>query len=361
MATDSQVPAQRGIWRRKPIVADEEDGGLERQIGPWQLTAIGIGAIIGAGIFTLAGTVANGTAGPAVTISFIIAGIASACAALSYAEFGGMTAGWLGLHLRLCGARRVRGMADPVGPAAGIHRDRGGGGDRHLRLLLLPAGQFRSHAARLDARSARNRRRPPGRRLRDRAVPADRVPAQPRDPHQRSGRDDSRGRQGGHHSRGDHRRRLLRQHRQPLALPALRLRRGGHRRGDRLLCGVRLRRDEHGGGGVQGRAADPARDDSPVAGHLHGPLPAGLHGAHRHAALRGDRPGERLLDGVPVRRTGALRRHHRDRCDRRHPHGALLVHARRVAGAVCDQPRRPASDEVRPDEPQIMSPTDRPG
>ena len=90
MATDSQVPAQRGIWRRKPIVADEEDGGLERQIGLWQLTAIGIGAIIGTGIFTLAGTVANGTAGPAVTISFIIAGIASACAALSYAEFGGM-------------------------------------------------------------------------------------------------------------------------------------------------------------------------------------------------------------------------------------------------------------------------------
>lgn len=87
---DSPVPAQRSIWRRKPISADPGDGGLERHIGLWQLTAIGIGAIIGAGIFTLAGTVANGTAGPAVTISFVIAGIASACAALSYAEFGGM-------------------------------------------------------------------------------------------------------------------------------------------------------------------------------------------------------------------------------------------------------------------------------
>ncbi len=78
------------IWRRKPISTGEEDGGLERHLGLWQLTAIGVGAIIGAGIFTLAGTVANGTAGPAVTISFLIAGVASACAALAYAEFGGM-------------------------------------------------------------------------------------------------------------------------------------------------------------------------------------------------------------------------------------------------------------------------------
>ena len=89
MSTESRVPAERSIWRRKPIASDTESG-LERQLGLWQLTAIGIGAIIGAGIFTLAGTIANGTAGPAVTISFIIAGVASACAALSYAEFGGM-------------------------------------------------------------------------------------------------------------------------------------------------------------------------------------------------------------------------------------------------------------------------------
>lgn len=90
MTTTSQTTAERSIWRRKPITDIDEDSGLERHLGLWQLTAIGIGAIIGAGIFTLAGTVANGTAGPAVTISFIIAGIASACAALSYAEFGGM-------------------------------------------------------------------------------------------------------------------------------------------------------------------------------------------------------------------------------------------------------------------------------
>ena len=78
-----------GIFRRKPIEADD-DSGLERTIGLWQLTAIGLGAIIGAGIFALAGPVAKTTAGPAVTVSFLIAGVASACAALSYAEFGGL-------------------------------------------------------------------------------------------------------------------------------------------------------------------------------------------------------------------------------------------------------------------------------
>jgi APA family basic amino acid/polyamine antiporter len=78
-----------GIFRRKPIAAGVKSE-LERSIGLWQLTAIGLGAIIGAGIFALAGPVARDTAGPAVSISFVIAGIASACAALSYAEFAGL-------------------------------------------------------------------------------------------------------------------------------------------------------------------------------------------------------------------------------------------------------------------------------
>ncbi|KAF3468854.1 amino acid permease [Streptomyces sp. Tu 3180] len=84
-----------GVLRRKPIEHIEEtevgEGTrLERTLGLWQLTAIGVGGIIGAGIFTLAGTVANGTAGPAVLISFLVAGVASAAAALSYAEFAGL-------------------------------------------------------------------------------------------------------------------------------------------------------------------------------------------------------------------------------------------------------------------------------
>ncbi|MGW2113328.1 amino acid permease [Streptomyces sp. NPDC001948] len=86
-----------GVLRRKPIGQIDEKGPaadastqLTRTLGLWQLTAIGVGGIIGAGIFTLAGTVANGTAGPAVLISFLIAGVASAAAAFSYAEFAGL-------------------------------------------------------------------------------------------------------------------------------------------------------------------------------------------------------------------------------------------------------------------------------
>ncbi|WP_102143612.1 amino acid permease [Mycobacterium hubeiense] len=84
-----------GIFRRKPVDEIEpedleEGGGLQRVLGLWQLTAIGIGGIIGAGIFSLAGAVAKDSAGPGVLLSFLVAGVASACAALSYAEFAGM-------------------------------------------------------------------------------------------------------------------------------------------------------------------------------------------------------------------------------------------------------------------------------
>ncbi|MBB5078391.1 amino acid permease [Nonomuraea endophytica] len=81
-----------GVFRRKPVeqIASEHEGELTRVLGLWQLTAIGVGGIIGAGIFALAGAVANQTAGPAVLISFLIAGVASAAAAFSYAEFAGL-------------------------------------------------------------------------------------------------------------------------------------------------------------------------------------------------------------------------------------------------------------------------------
>lgn len=86
------------IWRRKPIAEmddESEKSGLFKSLGLWQLTAIGVGGIIGVGIFTLAGVVAHGDAahpavGPGVLISFLVAGLASAAAALSYAEFAGM-------------------------------------------------------------------------------------------------------------------------------------------------------------------------------------------------------------------------------------------------------------------------------
>ncbi len=87
----SASPATSGFFRRKPIeLIEDEASGLQRALGLWQLTAIGVGGIIGAGIFALAGAVANEKAGPAVLISFLIAGVASAAAALSYAEFAGL-------------------------------------------------------------------------------------------------------------------------------------------------------------------------------------------------------------------------------------------------------------------------------
>jgi APA family basic amino acid/polyamine antiporter len=78
------------IWTKKPMSAFENDmksSQLKRVLGKWSLTAIGIGAIIGGGIFVLTGTGAYYHAGPALALSFIIAGIACVFAALCYSEF----------------------------------------------------------------------------------------------------------------------------------------------------------------------------------------------------------------------------------------------------------------------------------
>ncbi|OYV83288.1 MAG: amino acid permease, partial [Planctomycetia bacterium 21-64-5] len=63
---------------------------LRRALGPVALTAMGVGAIIGAGIFVLVGEAARHTAGPALMLSFVVAGIACVFAALCYAEFASM-------------------------------------------------------------------------------------------------------------------------------------------------------------------------------------------------------------------------------------------------------------------------------
>ncbi len=82
------------LTRHKSIEALQAEAGargdFRRVLGLWQLTAIGIGGIIGVGVFVLAGQQAALNAGPAVALAFVIAGIASAAAALCYAEFAGM-------------------------------------------------------------------------------------------------------------------------------------------------------------------------------------------------------------------------------------------------------------------------------
>ena len=73
------------------VMEDVESGErLKRALGPWSLTALGIGAIIGTGIFVLVGKAAHDTTGPALMVSFVVAGLACIFAALCYAEFASM-------------------------------------------------------------------------------------------------------------------------------------------------------------------------------------------------------------------------------------------------------------------------------
>lgn len=86
--------AWKRLFQRKSLemlLAEMEgDQRLHRVLGPVSLTSLGIGAIIGAGIFAMTGRVAAEDAGPAVMLSFLIAGVACALAALCYSEFAAM-------------------------------------------------------------------------------------------------------------------------------------------------------------------------------------------------------------------------------------------------------------------------------
>lgn len=77
------------LARKTDFTDDEQSNGpsLRRTLGPWGITALGIGAVIGTGIFVVTGTAAAEHAGPAVLLSFIIAAIVSGFSALCYAEF----------------------------------------------------------------------------------------------------------------------------------------------------------------------------------------------------------------------------------------------------------------------------------
>ena len=80
------------VWRTKSVeqsIRDTDEPGhkLKRSLSAWDLTIFGVAVVIGAGIFTLTARVAATTAGPAVSLSFVIAAIACGLAAMCYAEF----------------------------------------------------------------------------------------------------------------------------------------------------------------------------------------------------------------------------------------------------------------------------------
>ena len=83
------------LFAVKPLsrILAESEGGehtLKRTLGAFNLVALGIGAIIGAGLFSLTGIAAADNAGPAVVLSFIIAAIGCAFAGMCYSEFATM-------------------------------------------------------------------------------------------------------------------------------------------------------------------------------------------------------------------------------------------------------------------------------
>ncbi len=82
------------IFRTKNVISHEEtEHGLKRCLSAWDLAFLGIGAIIGTGIFVLTGVAAATQSGPAVVLSFIIAGFACTFAALAYAELSAAIGG----------------------------------------------------------------------------------------------------------------------------------------------------------------------------------------------------------------------------------------------------------------------------
>ena len=117
---------------------------LRRVLGPVQLTSLGVGAIIGAGIFVATGAAAHNVAGPALMLSFVVAGITCVFAALCYAEFASMVpvAGSAYTYAYATLGRVVR-LDHRLGPGAGVRRrqrDRGHGWSGYFQNVLVKLG-----------------------------------------------------------------------------------------------------------------------------------------------------------------------------------------------------------------------------
>ena len=117
-----------GLFIKKPFAALQAEANesgnktLKRVLGPWSLIALGVGVIIGAGLFSITGTVAAGYTGPAITLSFAIAAIGCCFAGLCYAEFVSMipVAGSAYTYL-ICYNGRTYSMDYRLGSSIGIY------------------------------------------------------------------------------------------------------------------------------------------------------------------------------------------------------------------------------------------------
>ena len=169
MATETQ----RGPFARKPTEtlvreAGGDDEGLQRAVGALDLTALGIGAIIGTGIFVIIGE-AIALSGPSIVLSFALAGVTCLFSALSYGELASTipvsgsayTYGYATLG-------ELRGVDHRLGPDPRVRRV---GRRRRRRLGRLPAEPARLAVRDQPARLARR----PARRGRD-VQPARRLP-----------------------------------------------------------------------------------------------------------------------------------------------------------------------------------------
>ena len=112
----------QNLIKRKNLdeaISNAQKGGLEKTLGAWDLILLGVGAIIGSGIFAIVGVAAAGEsgAGPALMISMVIAAIACVFSALCYTEFATMTEAFIhtfslkSLYVHICNLGRTYGMA----------------------------------------------------------------------------------------------------------------------------------------------------------------------------------------------------------------------------------------------------------
>src|SRR5690349_24985036 len=83
---------QQGLLRTKSVEqsiddTDEPDTRLRKGLGTWDLIVFGVAVVVGAGIFTVTASTAGDTAGPSISLAFVLAAVACGLAALCYAEF----------------------------------------------------------------------------------------------------------------------------------------------------------------------------------------------------------------------------------------------------------------------------------